>query len=467
MNRTMSESTSGLAELLLIDQHERWRKGERVQVEDYLQKHPGLAGQEEAVLDLIYNEIFLREGRGEAPRLDEYLARFPQLADPLRMQFEIHRAMKPEDFFRVAGGPEPDEPAAPAPRPTATNRPAIPGYEILGELGRGATSIVYRARQVSLKRVVALKVILSGPRIGAQHLARFRAEAEAVAQLQHPNIVQIFEVGEHQGRPYFSLELVEGGSLAQAVGSGQWAVGSREGARRGAQLLATVARAVHYAHQHGIVHRDLKPANILLAPAAADHFQPTAHCPLPTDPPTVPKITDFGLAKRLDGGSRLTRLGDVLGTPSYMATEQAWGRSQQAGPPADIYALGAILYELLTGRPPHAGTTPMEAVIEAGTSAPAGRGAPRPRSHLPQVSAEESAAALSLGRGAGGRVGPLPGGRAGRGSAGRSLGAGDQVDAAPAHRGGPARGQQPRRARPAPGQLDGHGSAAPGARPRG
>jgi WD40 repeat protein/serine/threonine protein kinase len=370
----MSESTGSLSELLLIDQHERWRKGERVLVEDYVRKHPDLGSQDEAVLDLIYHEIFLREGRGEGPRLEEYLTRFPQFADPLRMQFQIHRAMKPEDFFHAAGRPESEGPVASSPLAAPVSLPSIPGYEILGELGRGATSVVYRARQVSLKRVVALKVILSGPRVGPQQLARFCAEAEAVAQLQHPNIVQIYEVGEHEGRPFFSLELVEGGSLASRL------AGRSQPPRESAEILGTLARAMHFAHQRGIIHRDLKPANVLLQGRTTtddtddtDKKQSGSSSSVSSVLSVVgfsPKITDFGLAKRLDGGTRLTRLGDVLGTPSYMSTEQAWGRSQEVGPAADIYALGAILYEMLTGRPPHPGTTVAEALIEAGTRKP-------------------------------------------------------------------------------------------------
>jgi WD40 repeat protein len=232
---------------------------------------------------------------------------------------------------------------APGSPPTAGLLPqaSVAGYEILGELGRGGMGVVYRARQVGLNRLVALKMILAGSHAGAEDLARFRAEAEAVAALQHPNIVQIYEVGERDGLPYFSLELVEGGSLADRLDGTPWA------ARPAAELVAALARAMQYAHSRGVVHRDLKPANVLLATLEA-----------------APKITDFGLAKQLDSAVGRTRTGAILGTPSYMAPEQAGGRRKEVGPPADVYALGAILYELLTGRPPFRAETPLDTILQ-------------------------------------------------------------------------------------------------------
>jgi serine/threonine-protein kinase len=236
----------------------------------------------------------------------------------------------------------PDGPASPA-----DDRPQVEGYEVLGELGRGGMGVVYQARQQGLNRLVALKMILAGTHAGPQELARFRIEAEAVAQLQHPNIVQIYEVGEHGRCPYFSLEFVDGGSLDKKAN------GSPLPPRQAAELIATVARAMHAAHQRGIVHRDLKPGNILLT---ADG---------------VPKITDFGLAKRLDSQQGQTASGAVMGTPSYMAPEQAGGRSKEIGPAVDVYALGAILYEMLTGRPPFRAESALETLVQVVEQDPA------------------------------------------------------------------------------------------------
>jgi serine/threonine-protein kinase len=224
---------------------------------------------------------------------------------------------------------------------TGSNRHIVAGYEILGELGRGGMGVVYKARQRGLNRLVALKMILGGAHVGATQLARFQVEAEAVARLQHPNIVQIHEVGEHDGMPYFSLEFVNGSPLDKKIG------GKPQPAREAAQLTETLARAIYFAHQQGIIHRDLKPANVLMTRDG------------------IPKITDFGLAKRLEEESSVqTQSGTILGTPSYMAPEQARGDVRLVGPPSDGYALGAMLYALLTGRPPFQGSTPMDTVLK-------------------------------------------------------------------------------------------------------
>ncbi len=214
----------------------------------------------------------------------------------------------------------------------------VPGYEILAELGKGGMGIVWRARHVALKRLVALKMILAGNQAKPEQLARFQTEAEAVARLQHPNIVQVYEVGAWQGNPFFSLELCGGGSLADKL------QGAPMLPREAAPLLETLARAMHAAHEKNIIHRDLKPANVLLTEDG------------------VPKIGDFGLAKQLDGDSGQTRSGEIMGTPSYMAPEQAMGKTREIGPATDIYALGAMLYELLSGRPPFRGATVWETI---------------------------------------------------------------------------------------------------------
>jgi predicted Ser/Thr protein kinase len=241
---------------------------------------------------------------------------------------------------REPSGTSADAPASSAP-------PAVPGYEILGELGRGGMGVVYQARQTGLNRTVALKMILAGAHAGPEQLARFRAEAEAVARLQHPNIVQVYDVGEHQGTPYFSLEYIGGGSLARHLD------GTPVPPRRAAELTEVLARAVHFAHQRGVIHRDLTPGNILLAEDG------------------TPKVTDFGLAKRLDADSSRTQSGAVLGTPSYMAPEQAGGKNREVGPAADVYSLGAILYELLTGRPPFKADSVLETLAQVVGAEPA------------------------------------------------------------------------------------------------
>ncbi|HEV3163433.1 MAG TPA: protein kinase [Isosphaeraceae bacterium] len=227
--------------------------------------------------------------------------------------------------------PPPAQPAALAGASTL-----LPGYVIIEELGRGGMGVVYKARQLGLNRLVALKMILAGAHASAEVVARFRAEAEAVASLQHPNIVQIYEIGEQEGKPYFSLEYVEGGNLAERL------KGAPQPARQAARLVEILARTVQAAHQRGIVHRDLKPVNVLLTPEG------------------VPKIADFGLAKRLDGVQGQTESGSILGSPSYMAPEQAEGKAKEVGPEADVYALGAMLYELLTGRPPFRAETAIQ-----------------------------------------------------------------------------------------------------------
>jgi serine/threonine protein kinase/predicted Zn-dependent protease len=265
-----------------------------------------------------------------------------------------------------ADGLAPPQPLEGSPsRPPTPAGVVVPGYEILGELGRGGMGVVYKARHLRLQRLVALKMILAGAHAGAAGLARFRAEAEAVAQLQHPNIVQIYETGEHEGLPYFSLEFVEGGSLEQRMQE------SPTAPRAAAELVATLARTMEVAHQRGIVHRDLKPANILLglgggSSSPGRKAQPVSVATtLATDHwsrNTVPKIADFGLVKRVNDDSSQTHSGTIIGTPSYMAPEQAEGKNREIGPAADIYSLGAILYDLLTGRPPFKAARPIDTI---------------------------------------------------------------------------------------------------------
>ncbi len=244
---------------------------------------------------------------------------------------------------------------ADAPASGALSRPTLSGYTILGEIGRGGMGVVYRARQLSLNRLVALKMILAGSHASAKEIGRFQTEAEAVARLKHPNIVQIYEIGQHEGLPFLALELVDGPSLDAVVRGRPFA------AAHAARLVETLARAMHHVHQQGIVHRDLKPANVLLQKDESRGMKDEpgwADSSLILHPSSFqPKITDFGLAKLLDDEAANSPTRTLVGTPNYMAPEQAVGQGKPTGPLADVYSLGAILYELLTGRPPFQGKT--------------------------------------------------------------------------------------------------------------
>ncbi|MEX0711231.1 MAG: serine/threonine-protein kinase [Pirellulales bacterium] len=239
-----------------------------------------------------------------------------------------------------AGGSVPDAPSPEAARDQAGPLPRRFGeFELLEELGRGGMGIVYKAWQPSLQRTVALKLILRGELASQADLARFRHEAEAAARLDHPHIVPVYEVGECDGQPYFIMKYIEGTTLAERL-----AVGPMQ-PREGAALLAPICRAIHFAHQHGILHRDLKPSNILIDEQGRSH------------------VTDFGLAKRVAADTHLTRSGAILGTPTHMAPEQAAGNRGQLGPASDVYSLGTILYQMLTGRPPFQAATPVDTVF--------------------------------------------------------------------------------------------------------
>ncbi len=249
------------------------------------------------------------------------------------------------------------DPSATLPVMPAAQPNRIGDYQILCELGRGGMGVVYKATDIKLKRQVALKMLWDSSGAAPDDLIRFRGEAELVAQLQHPNIVQIYDIGQHEGRPFLALEFVEGGSLDKLV------KGQPQPPRHAAETVETLARAIHVAHLQGIIHRDLKPANVLLSKGG------------------TLKITDFGLAKRLDHSLGCSRTGDVMGTPSYMAPEQALGQSKQLGPATDVYALGAILYELLTGRPPFRGVNVLETLEQVRLAEPASPSRLVPRLH--------------------------------------------------------------------------------------
>lgn len=241
---------------------------------------------------------------------------------------------------------EPAEQKSDPQRPFSLEFPQVVGYELLGELGRGGMATVFKARHLRLNRIVALKLLTSAQFSSPELLTRFEAEARLIAGLSAPGIVQIFEVGQSEGLPYLALEYLPGGSLARRLAVQPYT------ARESAQLLQQMARAVEAAHQAGVIHRDLKPANILLGSSGEPH------------------IADFGIAKDLSAADGPTRTGEIFGTPSYMAPEQASGLQKKVGPQVDIYALGAILYELLTGRPPFRGEDPVETVLLVLTEEP-------------------------------------------------------------------------------------------------
>jgi WD40 repeat protein/tRNA A-37 threonylcarbamoyl transferase component Bud32 len=244
-------------------------------------------------------------------------------------------------------------------RPPPPPLPTIPGYEILSELGRGGMGVVYKARHVKLGRVVALKMLRGGPNADPRERERFRQEAEAVARLRHPHVVHVYDVCELDGVPFFTMEFVEDGSLHDYLR------GDPQPFPLATRLVETLARAVHHAHQRQILHRDLKPANVLLEFEHDSHPHsdfPSAASSLHT---ATPKIADFGLAKRLDSDAgTITRSGEIVGTPCYVAPEQAGGRGLPLGPAVDVYALGAILYEMLTGHPPFKGATAVETIVQ-------------------------------------------------------------------------------------------------------
>ncbi|MDR3637612.1 MAG: serine/threonine protein kinase [Isosphaeraceae bacterium] len=323
-----SATTIGRLERACDRYEAAWRAGERPSLEASLSE-TGPAERPHWLRELLALELAYRRQAGESPALEEYRERFP------------------DDAATVAAAFEPAGPIA----KWGTNRPAmaipaIPGYEVLCELGRGGMGVVFQARQERLNRLVALKMILAGDLAGPEAAARFLAEAEAVARLQHPQVVQIYRIGDHGGRPFLEMEYVAGGSLAGRLDGAPWHP------RDAARLIESLARAVHHAHRFGIVHRDLKPANILLTLDG------------------LPKLTDFGLAKCLGVDGGLTRTDSIIGSPSYMAPEQAAGR-QPVGPATDVYSLGAVLYELLTGRAPFRAATVLETLEQVRSAEPA------------------------------------------------------------------------------------------------
>jgi tetratricopeptide (TPR) repeat protein/tRNA A-37 threonylcarbamoyl transferase component Bud32 len=350
-----SSENSRLVELR-DEQVERWQAGDRPSVERYQAENPDLEWSPEILLDFVFGEYQIRQHLGESPTREEYEARFPDLAPAFRYQIEVDvlfnsRIVQLEKASKPGGSPLPDlfqkeRTIAGIIPPLTIRKPEIEGYEILGELGRGGMGVVYKARQHRPNRLVAVKMVLTGSHSSGELLARFSQESDAIARLQHPNIVQVLDVGESNGIPYLTLEWAEGGSLERRLD------GTPRQVESSVLLVEKLARAAHHAHLRGIIHRDLKPANVLFTVDG------------------VPKLTDFGLAKMLDSPLGQTMTGHMLGTPCYMAPEQAREGARDVGPAADVYSLGAMLYELVTGRPPFRASTPASTIQLALTHEP-------------------------------------------------------------------------------------------------
>jgi serine/threonine-protein kinase len=322
-----------------------------------------LSPEQEDRLAALLDELSEARGPAAQARLETLAAAHPELAGQLR---ELFAAMSMADavaeestIFELGsdGSPEPPSSGSWSATtggflPGSTALPAAFGdYELHEEIGRGGMGVVYRATQKSLGRTVALKMLLRRDLASPADLARFRSEAEAAARLDHPGIVSIFEVGECEGHPFYSMQFVEGTTLSRRLAAG------RLPPREAAALLAKVADAVQAAHDRGVLHRDLKPSNILI------------------DALGEPHVSDFGLAKRLEGDASVTHTGAILGTPCYMSPEQAAGSRGDVGPTSDVWSLGAILYQMLTGRPPFQAATPMDTLLAVLESDP-----PVPRS---------------------------------------------------------------------------------------
>lgn len=325
------------------------------------------SAQEERLAELL-EELSEQKGPATQAHLERLAAAHPDLAGQLRELFAAmmltdavveHSTIFENGLADVALRPAPPVPVVDRPGfvPGSTPLPARFGdYSLLEELGRGGMGIVYRAIQESLGRTVAVKMLLRRDLASQADLARFRSEAEAAARLDHPGIVSIFEVGEHDGLPFYSMRFIEGTTLSRRLAEGSIAP------REGAVLLAKVADAIQAAHDRGVLHRDLKPSNILIDAAGEPH------------------VSDFGLAKRLEADHSVTHTGAILGTPCYMSPEQAAGSRGEIGPSSDVWSLGAILYQMLTGRPPFQASSPMDTLLAVLESDP-----PVPRSIDRQV----------------------------------------------------------------------------------
>jgi serine/threonine protein kinase len=327
---TAEPSCDGQLDAALAEQRRDWRDGKRISAAQRLKLRPALAAHAASAAELLYHDFLLRKEAGEFSQWDDYLSQFPQYAKELRA-------------LRIA-----DELAGDIDENSDQDGSPLGDYEILDEIGSGGMGVVYRARQRSLRRVVAVKMLRAAELSQPLERERFLKEAWAVSQLNHPNIVHVYSVAETGGRPFISFEFVEGPSLADRIG------GTPMDAQTAAGIVATVARAIHYANEHGIVHRDLKPANVLLSQSSAG---------------VIPKVTDFGACKAIHEQSA-QRETQIVGTPAYMAPEQLDGKKRPLTPRTDVYGLGTILYECLTGLAPFRGQTVAEVLRQVAEDVP-------------------------------------------------------------------------------------------------
>ncbi len=370
-------ATPELAHCLLVDQAYRLSSGVSDTATFYFEHFPELLNCAESAIDLLYAEFLQREEREPELTADQFIQAYPQFQEEFRRQVSFHRSV-------LSGSTQSTPYSWPVAQPAQSpnGRVVIPGYEIFSELGRGGLAVVYLARDLRLNRYVALKMLLAD-RFASENIPkRLLLEAEATARLQHPNIVQIYEVDQHAGHPFLALEYISGGTLAA------WMERRPQDPRDAAQIIREVARAIQFAHEKGVIHRDLKPSNLLLQPLSSasgnmDNGRPLEHA-APGNTPSARlrlnemliKVADFGLAKLIEvsaaaGAVPVTLTGDLIGTIAYMSPEQASaGRTSRETPSnpltvaTDIYSLGAILYELLTGRPPFVGVQPLEVLAQ-------------------------------------------------------------------------------------------------------
>jgi serine/threonine-protein kinase len=330
------------------EQRAEWLAGRRVPIERFLDRHPALKDDDEAIVDAIYGEICLHEELREPVNLEDYLQRFSKYAEQLRRQLLFDRLVDPPATVPEVSSNAIVQETVQIEHPSSHSFPTVPGYEIQSVLGEGTHGIVYLARQLSLDKLVALKMLRDGDLARQEYRKLLRRDAEVLAKLKHPNIVRIIDFGEAGGRLFYTMEYVKGRSLEERLKAGPLPP------REAADLVAKLARALQTVHEKGIVHRDLKPANILL------------------DENGTPEVADFGLAKLLGGHESLAASGQLVGNVAHMAPEQTGGKTSDVGPGADIWALGIILYESLSGRLPFVGKSFLDTLglIRTGEPAP-------------------------------------------------------------------------------------------------